>query len=137
VWTIQIKKSIKVCSPSKQATKSQRGSRYIILLFFNPLLYMGVDGQRHASAALPPGSTRYPLCRRLGRPQGRSGRVWKISPSTGNRSPHRPARSESLYRLRYPGLPLGTSLAVKQLFHVLLCQYYASTPPGRRPLASH
>jgi len=28
-------------------------------------------------------------------PQGRSGRVWKISPFTGIRSPDRPARSES------------------------------------------
>jgi hypothetical protein len=28
----------------------------------------------------------------------------KISPPTGIRSPDRPARNESLYRLRYPGL---------------------------------
>ena len=41
---------------------------------------MGVGGQRHAPAALPP---RYPLYRRLGRPQGRSGRVRKISPPQG------------------------------------------------------
>jgi hypothetical protein len=40
---------------------------------------MGMGGQRHAPAALPPGMTRYPLYRRLGRPQGRSGRVLKIS----------------------------------------------------------
>jgi hypothetical protein len=40
---------------------------------------MGVGGQRHAPAALPPGMTRHPLYRRLGRPQGRSGRVLKIS----------------------------------------------------------
>ena len=33
----------------------------------------GVGGQRHAPAALPPGKTRYPLYRRLGGPQGRSG----------------------------------------------------------------
>jgi hypothetical protein len=39
---------------------------------------MGVGGQRHALAALPPGMTRYPLYRRLGRPQGWSGRVLKI-----------------------------------------------------------
>ena len=32
-------------------------------------------------------------------PHGRSGRVRKISPPTGIRSPNRPARSESLYRL--------------------------------------
>ena len=39
-----------------------------------------MGGQRHTPAALPPGKTRYPLCRRLGGPQGRSGRVRKISP---------------------------------------------------------
>jgi hypothetical protein len=39
-----------------------------------------VDGQRHAPAALPPGKTRFQLYRRLGGPQGRSGRLWKISP---------------------------------------------------------
>jgi hypothetical protein len=44
---------------------------------------MTVGGQRHATAALPPGMTRYPLYRRLGRPQGRSGRVLKISPLSG------------------------------------------------------
>ena len=38
----------------------------------------GVGGQ-HAPAALPPGKTRYPLYRRLGGPQGRSGQVRKIS----------------------------------------------------------
>jgi len=36
---------------------------------------MGVRGQRNAPAALPPGETRYPLYRRLGGPQGRSGQV--------------------------------------------------------------
>ena len=64
---------------------------------------MGVGGQHHVPAALPPGKTRYPLYRRVGAPQGRSGRVLKISPPTGIRSPNRPARSESLYRLSYPG----------------------------------
>jgi hypothetical protein len=44
---------------------------------------MGVGGQRHAPAVLLPGKTRYPLYRRLGGPQGRSGRVRKISPPTG------------------------------------------------------
>jgi len=65
---------------------------------------MGVRGQRNAPAALPPEKTRYPLYRRLGGPQGRSRRVRKILPSTGIRSPDRPARSESLYRLSYPRL---------------------------------
>jgi len=44
---------------------------------------MVVGGQRHALAALPPGKTRYPLYRRLGGPQGRSGQVQKISPAPG------------------------------------------------------
>ena len=43
----------------------------------------GMCGQRHALAALLPGKTRYPLYRRLGRPQGPSGRVQKISPPPG------------------------------------------------------
>ena len=50
---------------------------------------------------LPPGKTRYPLYRRLGGPQGRSGRAEILAP-TGIRSPDRPARSQSLYRLSYP-----------------------------------
>jgi hypothetical protein len=44
---------------------------------------MGVSAQRHGLAALPPEKTRYLLYRRLGGPQGRSGRVWEISPPTG------------------------------------------------------
>ena len=64
---------------------------------------MGVSGQHLAPAALPPGKTRYPLYWRLGGPQGRPGRMRKISPPphTGIRSPDRPSRSESLYRLSY------------------------------------
>jgi hypothetical protein len=60
-----------------------------------------VGGQHHAPAALPPGKTRYPVSRRLGGPQGRSERVGNLD-STGIRSPDRPARSQSLYRLSYP-----------------------------------
>ena len=44
---------------------------------------MGVGGQHHSPAALSSAKTRYPLYRRLGRPQGRSGRVRKISPPPG------------------------------------------------------
>jgi hypothetical protein len=62
-----------------------------------------VYGQLHYSAALASGITRYPLYRRLGRLQGWSGQVRKISPPTGILSPDRPTRSELLYRLSYPG----------------------------------
>ena len=44
---------------------------------------MGVGGQRHAPTALPPGKTRYPLCRGLGGTQGQSGRMRTISPPPG------------------------------------------------------
>jgi hypothetical protein len=54
----------------EQATKAQRGSRHIALLFLQPRSWMGVGGQHHAPTDLPPGKTRYPLYRRLGGPQG-------------------------------------------------------------------
>jgi len=41
---------------------------------------MGMGGQRHAPAALPPGKTHYPFYRRLGGPKGHCERVRKISP---------------------------------------------------------
>ena len=58
-------------------------SRGIALPFHDLGTYMGVGGQHNAPAALPPGKFRYPLYRRLGRPQGRSGRVRKILPPPG------------------------------------------------------
>ena len=44
---------------------------------------MGMGGQCHALAALPPGMPWYSLYRRLGGPQGWSGQVWKMSPPPG------------------------------------------------------
>jgi hypothetical protein len=44
---------------------------------------MGVGGQRHAPAALPPWKTLYPSYRRLVWPRGQSGRVRKIFPAPG------------------------------------------------------
>ena len=41
---------------------------------------MWVGGQRHVQAALPPGKNRYPLYRKLGGAQGRSGQVQKTRP---------------------------------------------------------
>jgi len=38
----------------------------------------GVDGQRHAPTALPPGNARYPLYKGLGRVQCLSGRERKF-----------------------------------------------------------
>jgi hypothetical protein len=44
---------------------------------------MGVGGQCHTPAPLPPVKTRYPLNMSLGGPQGRSGWVQKILPPLG------------------------------------------------------
>jgi hypothetical protein len=64
----------------------------------------GVGGQRHAPAALPPGKRAGIHCTGgwVG-PQGRYewGRI--ISPPSGFDPRYLPARSESLYRLSYPG----------------------------------
>jgi hypothetical protein len=60
---------------------------------------MRLGGQRHVPAAFPPEKTRQPLHRSLGP-------VWTGAEnitSGGFRSPHRPALSESLHRLCYPG----------------------------------
>jgi len=59
---------------------------------------MGVGGQRHAPAALPSG--KRPGTHYIGEP------VWTGAENyvpTEIRCPDRPAGSESLYRLRYPG----------------------------------
>ena len=63
---------------------------------------MWVCGQRHAPASLTPGKEHCPLYRRLGGPQGRSERVWKVSllPGFDPRSLDRPARIQSPYRPR-------------------------------------
>jgi len=50
---------------------------------------------------LPPGKTRYPVSRRLGGPQGRSGRAENLVPA-GIRSRTVQPVAQSLYRLSYP-----------------------------------
>ena len=92
---------------------------------------MGVGGQRHAPTALPPGKTRYTLYRRLGGLQGRSGRLWKLSPPpTGIRSPDRPARSELLYRLSYPGPKFKLNFIENNNFVKTVTQQVAALSPN-------
>ena len=93
---------VKVKFILKQAIKAQREIDVELYTFFNVGARWG--------GWLPPrpchfnlGKSLYPLYRRLGGPQGRSGKMRKISPPTGMRSPDRPARNELLYRLIYPG----------------------------------
>jgi len=66
---------------------------------------------------LPSGKTRYAFCRRLGGPQSRSGRAENLVP-TGIRSPDRPARSQSLYRLSYR---VRSGKAVRIIYNVCVC----------------
>ena len=85
-----------------QATKALRESRRIALLYFRPLHWKGVRGQRHAPAAPYHRERRGTHC--TGGWVGlRAGLDWcgKSRP-TGIRSPDPPARRHSLYRLRYP-----------------------------------
>ena len=64
---------------------------------------MWVGGQRHAPAAFTTGKDPVPIVQEAG---WAPGPVWMgaeyLAP-TGIRSPDRPARSESLYRLSYRG----------------------------------
>jgi len=59
-------------------------------------LEVGEGSVSRPGRSLRLGKTRYPLYRRLGGPQGQSGQVGKILPSTGIRSLDRPALCQSL-----------------------------------------
>jgi len=99
-----LKVKLKVMFTQEQAMNAQRGEwRYGSTLSLT-LALDGVGSQRHAPAALPPGKRPGTHCIGgwVGPRAGPDGRG-KSRPSTGIRSPDRPARSQSLYRLSYPG----------------------------------
>ena len=54
----------------------------------------------HPGRTLPPGKTRYPFYRRLGGPQGRSGRAENLVPTVIRSRTIQPV-AQSLYRLSY------------------------------------
>jgi hypothetical protein len=58
-----------------------REQRYSFTLFLTSALEGGVESASRPGCTLPLGKTQYPLYRRLGGPQGRSGQVRKISPA--------------------------------------------------------
>jgi len=101
------------------------------VLFIDHGTRRGEGSASRPGRSLHPRKTRYPLYRRLGGPQGRSGQVRKISPSTGIRSPDRPARSQSLYRLSYPA-QVGIIAQYKYTYIVtVICVYDQLRTEGR------
>ena len=78
-----------------------------------------MGGQRHAPDAFTPGKDPVPIVQQAG---SAPGPVWIAAENlahTGIRSPDLPARSESLYGLRYPG-PEGRSTVTKIYASVIL-----------------
>ena len=63
---------------------------------------MGEWSAARPGRTLPPGKTRYPLYRRLGGPQGRSGRAENLVPQRDS-IPDRPARSSVAIPTELPG----------------------------------
>jgi len=70
----------------------------------------GVRGQRHAPAALYPGENPVPIVQEAGWAAGPILTGEEYLASTGIRFPDRPARSQSLYRLRYPAQSITRAL---------------------------
>jgi hypothetical protein len=86
-------------SPFLQATKALRESRGIARLCFRPQHSKGVRGQRHALAAFYPGKEPVPIVQEDVWVPGSVCTCAENLAPTGIRSPDRPARSQSLYRM--------------------------------------
>jgi len=73
-------------------------------VFFLPHPVAGESVRQHASAPLPPVKTRFPLYRRLGVPEGRSGQVRNTSPTPAfDPRTVQPLASHSVQRYRALG----------------------------------
>ena len=87
------------CSCCRPGCRVGRG---IALLFSDRGTRRGwVWSATHPGRTLPPGKTRYPLYRRLGGPQFRSGRAEKLAPPGFDPRTVQPV-TQSLYRLSFP-----------------------------------
>ena len=93
---------------------------------------MGVRGQRHAPAALHPGKDPVPIVQKAG---WDAGPVWtgaeNLAP-TGIRSQDRPARSQSVYRLRY--LAHNTTCIAGECMYGVLVRTTRGHSPVQVPL---
>ena len=106
--------------------KALRVSRGFLYSSFNPKVRWGLGSQRHASAALPPENRPGTHCTGVfvGLKASLDG-CGRIAFS-GIRSPVRPARSESLYRLR-----IFRSMAEENCMEL----YVVLKPQGHRPVS--
>ena len=75
-------RTLRLCT-GRTAHRGSRGVEVQLYPFTTTALEWGVGSASRPGRSLPPEKTRYPLYRRLGGPQGRSGQVRKISPSPG------------------------------------------------------
>jgi len=105
---LTVKKKSKVKFTLVQALRlctgrtAHRGSTDIALLFHDHGTRRGSGVSVTPRPLYTPGKDPVPIVQEAGcAPHGQSGKVRKISPPTGIRSPDRPARSLSLYRLSY------------------------------------
>ena len=96
--TVKVKVKISRYKPGV----AQRVGRGIALLFHDRGTRRGEWSAARPGRTLPPGKTRYPFYRRLGGPQGRSGRAENLVP-TGDSIPNRPARSSFTIPTELPG----------------------------------
>jgi hypothetical protein len=98
---------------------AHRGSRGIALLYLDHGSRRGWGVSVTPRSLFTPGKTRYPLSRRLGGPQDRSGQVRKISPPPGFDPRTVQPVVQPLHRLSYPAHKyIGKSILK---FYVSLC----------------
>ena len=107
-----------------------RGSRGIALLFHDHGTRRGVRGQRHARPLFTPGKDPVPIVQEF---EWAPGSVWTGAENlahTGIRSPDRPARIQSLYRLSYPA-PMYVATTMIFSFK-LMCHAYCCEAKSKR-----
>ena len=94
---------------------------------------MGLRGQRHAPADVPPGKRPDTHCTGgCEDSRGRAGRVRKISPPNGIRSTNSPARSESYRCRKNIKTNTETDVFTKQVTQVLNKYWLPKEPPSTK-----
>jgi len=103
--SIKVKVRVKVNFTLEEATKTQRVGRGIALLFHDRDTRRGWVVSSTPRPHFTPGKDPVPILQEAGWAPGPVGTGAENlpPPSAGIRSPHRPAGSNSLERLRYPG----------------------------------